>query len=546
MGRFGGPGRRSLARAQQRWLLAAAAVAAIAAVCALLHPSGAQAYPASCLPQAGSYNPTVTMVYSGVYRDDEENSTTSGWNAEYASVKTSLNWSVTVTGEIFGTNIGSCYPSPDSTTLSATGSVSATPSPNGVASEVSGCTGTLSVAPGDDHAYWGLADAAVSSPSNNPLSPDATEWGAEAFASFPVPYGIEPGFPQNSPFQSSDTNSAEVCSSGGISPPYFSAGGTDPSYENTSGTSDFVRPFFFDNIAGGFSPNGELIGPGSQTVSFSDSGTDGVGGTDTVSGSETLSYSINGSTPGLLPNPLLLAKDSSQSDLKDHVIEDGTRYCLPFAQGAGLLGAGVLLSSTPGVGLPLTVAGGLTAAATHKFCFDTVTRFVNDYRTYKDPPLQDVNVIARPAGAGDVELPKCTHGGRACGRLRGAYTKLLVAAGKLASVSGAIEQTVSRAHAAYLDGDQSALTAQEADLATLERQEKADITAERRAGKDVAAALRAGHIRFHLTRGQSAKTIDHFKHELSDRGITASDVKAIDGSAFTPAATDLLKALKDL
>jgi hypothetical protein len=270
-----------------------------------------------------------------------------------------------------------------------------------------------------------------------------------------------------------------------------------------------------------------------------------------VSGSETLSYTLNGSIAGLLPNPLLVAKDSAESDLKHNVIKDGTRYCVPFAQGAALLGAGVVTSGLPGLAGPtLTVAGGLTVAATSKLCADTVTRFVNDYHTYKDPPLYDVNVIAKPAAVEDPSLPSCKrdHGSteKFCKRLRDAYTKLLMASGKLASISSAIEQTVSRGVAAYQDGDQSALSAQEADLSTLEGRKTSEISAERQAGKDVERALASKHIRVRLTKRQSGKTIARFEDKVGKDSITAGDISALDSSALKAAKTDLLKDLESL
>lgn len=295
MGGLGGLVRRRRRRSvglRERFLLAATPILAAAAVAGFaLAPGASQAaYPASCNAPAGDYNPVVMITFSGNYTDSYV-FPPAGDASGYQKYTSSLTWNVSVVGTIWGTTQAGCYPTPDSTTLSVTaGSVSATPASG---SSSPACSASISVAPGEANVSWGLGDGSTSSPNNNPLSPDATEWGSAVYGSTG---GLAANDPQQGgiplPLQTSDPTDY-ACNHFNPLPPYFANGGTDPNFQSDSAPS-FSTPYIFDNIGGGLEPNGQIIGPTSQTWAFSDENKAVGGGTDSSSGSDTLSYSIVG------------------------------------------------------------------------------------------------------------------------------------------------------------------------------------------------------------------------------------------------------------
>ena len=239
------------------------------------------------------------------------------------------------------------------------------------------------------------------------------------------------------------------------------------------------------------------------------------------------------------------AKEEALESLRDHDIPALERYCGPEAAGLLSLTSGVLTGNAA-----LSVAGGLTASALSPFCGQTIVRTVKDYKTHADPPLESVDVIARPAAAGTVKLPPCSRYHRTvrpfCERLRAAYEKLVSAATRTASIATALEETVSREHAAYLTDDATAIAAQDADLRTLAGELAGAQEADTSAGEEVAKALRGGHLRFEMSKKQSQKAIAKMEHALAKNGIGASELKALDAPALKPAKTNLLADLERL
>ncbi|HTU77259.1 MAG TPA: hypothetical protein VMF09_00710 [Solirubrobacteraceae bacterium] len=249
--------------------------------------------------------------------------------------------------------------------------------------------------------------------------------------------------------------------------------------------------------------------------------------------------------PPPLPSQKQQAAQEALQDMRNTAIPNLERYCGSAA--AGLLGVGAGVASGNAY---LTVAGGLTAGAMNPFCGAALTRVVNDYKIHNDPALASIGVIARPAATSTAKLPSCKRyrgdPARFCKRLRSTYTNLDGAAQKVASIATAIEETVSRERAAYEQDDDTTMDAQNSNLVTLMGEEPSAAAAEASAGKDVAKVLKDAHIRFKLSKKQSAKGIALAESHLAEQGISTSELGSVDSAALQPAATDLLSDLEHL
>ncbi|MBS1860561.1 MAG: hypothetical protein JSS68_02505 [Actinobacteria bacterium] len=132
------------------------------------------------------------------------------------------------------------------------------------------------------------------------------------------------------------------------------------------------------------------------------------------------------------------------------------------------------------------------------------------------------------------------------GELRAAYADLDPTAGKIAANATAIEETVSREHAAFDRRDKSAVKRQDAHLGRLLARQAA---AEGRLGKDgdaVAAVLAAAQIGFQLPQAQTTKVATHAAKKLAGTGVTLRALRKVVPSAFMPAEADLLAGLRGL
>lgn len=244
------------------------------------------------------------------------------------------------------------------------------------------------------------------------------------------------------------------------------------------------------------------------------------------------------------------AKAMAEADMRKTAIPNAERLCLPYAGGLVMAGAGVLTLGLGPAGGILAMTGTLTSSALAPFCNAAVTRLSRDYKTFKDPPLDSVDVLAEPAVIAAPGLPSCgRYRGRTkklCAKLRAAYANLDTTAMKVAATAAAIEETVSREHAAYETHNQSAVSAQDTQLSSLLSQQSSAEAEEARAGKTVAGVLRSAHIGFKLSQKQSAKVVAHAQTMLAAAGVTVPDLRAFDPSALVPAKTNLLAALSEL
>jgi hypothetical protein len=278
------------------------------------------------------------------------------------------------------------------------------------------------------------------------------------------------------------------------------------------------------------------------------------GGTSDVTATDSLNWTSSGTasptgptTPtlpvGSLGPQLKRAKHLARGDLI-RTIDRSEVYCVSFAAGGGLVGSGILLSGVGGgAGITFTVAGGLITAALNPLCGPAIARGIVDYKTYHDPPLSSIHVLARPATVRPPKLPACPSGAGACSSLRSALSALDAAALNCEADAAAIEQTVSREHAALLAGNQGAATTQDKHLAPLNAALVRSQHAETSAGKAVASALKRAHLAFNLSRAQSARLLARVKRGFVAGGVTAAQVLSVDPSAFTAAATNLLRVL---
>jgi hypothetical protein len=257
-----------------------------------------------------------------------------------------------------------------------------------------------------------------------------------------------------------------------------------------------------------------------------------------ASGSSTGSFpTTQPGTPGPQFTP---AKNQARGDLI-RTVKRSTVYCLDYVGGAGLAGTGILVGGVAGT--TFTIAGGLITAAMNPLCGPAIARVVVDYKTFKDPPLYSIDVLARPASVRVPKLPACRRDVRFCDTLRKSLGALDKAALGAEADTAAIEQTVSREHAAVLAGNQSAANAQDRDLRSLEPALSAAQRAETSAGRSVAKVLRGAHLAFRLSRAQSARERKKVAAAIVRRGATVAQVTAVDRSAFTGAKTNLLSVL---
>ncbi len=244
------------------------------------------------------------------------------------------------------------------------------------------------------------------------------------------------------------------------------------------------------------------------------------------------------------------AKKAAEEDMRNTAIGNAERLCLPYAGGLVMAGAGILTLGLGPAGGILAMTGTLASSALTPFCKAAATRLGKDYKTFKDPPLDSIGVLAEPAAAPSSSLPSCGRYRakikKLCTKLRAPLSSLGSAAAKVAADATAVEETVSRESAAAAAHNQMAVTAQDAQLGTLLSRETGDEAGETAAGKAVAAVLRAAHIGFKLSKKQSAKVIAHAEAELATQGVTAAELRSFDAAALVPAKTNVLSALSSL
>ena len=259
---------------------------------------------------------------------------------------------------------------------------------------------------------------------------------------------------------------------------------------------------------------------------------------ESAAGSGTGSFPTT--QPGTPGPQFTAAKNQARADLI-RTVNRSAVYCLDYVGGAGLAGTGILVGGLTGT--TFTVAGGLITAAMNPLCGPAIARVVVDYKTFKDPPLYSVDVLARPRSVHSPKLPVCRRDVRFCHALRKSLGALDKAALDAEADTAAIEQTVSREHAALLAGNQAAANAQDRDLRSLEPALRAAQRAETSAGRSVAKVLRGAHLAFRLSRAQSARERQKLATGIVRRGATVAQVTAVDRSAFTGAKTNLLSVL---
>ncbi len=494
--------------------------AALAPLAAVLVSLALNAPPAlaggPCVGCSGTY----TGSWSATYQRLEHHG---GEQEEHATIAISLKWAAVLTFQ-GGESVWTL------TSASGTFSISGSGSSN------EDCSTTLS--PGPDaivrgDAFW------IATAAGKGLNGEDEKDYETVVALPPVAWGQT--FGANPLKSSSSAGGCGEQSEWGLNGPWQSTiGGSDCHYEPSSGHDWIAFP-----RGGTHSANDTCQAAGNDGRGDSWSGV-------SYSAQETLTVpgkapAGGGGAVGAKGGPdYTIAKREARSDLREHAIPNAMRYCLPYAGGLLSFGSGVLLLGTGAIGSSLAITGSITATATLPFCNATLTRVGKDLKTYRDPPLRSIHVLAWPEPARRAALPSCAPYGSPpaplatyCAGLTSAYAQLDATAQRVAADAGAIEQTISRETAALKARNQSAVNQQDAHLGVLLSAMKADRGAEQAAGKAVAAALSSGGVLFKLSRGQSAKVIAAALRQAARRGVTKRELKALAPAALRPRAADL-------
>ena len=319
-----------------------------------------------CVGCSGTYSGSWSATYQRLEHHGGE-------QEEHATISINLKWDAVLTFQ-GGESVW--------TLTSATGTFSI----SGSGSSNEDCSTTLS--PGPDaivrgDAFW------IATAAGKGLNGEDEQHYETVVALPPVAWGQT--FGANPLKSSSSTGGCGQQSNWGLGGPWQSTiGGAGCHYDIASG---------HDWIA---FPRG---GTHSENDACQAAGNDGRG--DSWSGvsytaSETLDVSGNapeggGGAVGAKGGPdYTIAKREARADLRGHAIPNAMRYCLPYAGGLLSFGSGVLLLGSGAIGGSLAITGSITATATLPFCNATLTRLGKDLKTYRDPPLTSIHVLAWP------------------------------------------------------------------------------------------------------------------------------------------------------
>jgi hypothetical protein len=219
--------------------------------------------------------------------------------------------------------------------------------------------------------------------------------------------------------------------------------------------------------------------------------------------------------------------------------------CTQFAIAGTLAGAGVLVSGLPGTAaLTISITGGLTTEALSPFCGAAITRAILDLHTYNDPPLRSFTVLAHPRPARPPRLSACRPRDKAyCSKLRSAWGRYDLAVLDGNADVTAIEQTVSREHAAAVAHRRSDVDRQDGDLRTLLVDLDAANSRETSAARAVDKLFAGAHLRLQLSAVQDGTLTTKLIAALAKQHVSKAEILMLDSSAFTPRAVNLLNGL---
>ncbi len=496
-------------------VLALVAVALMYALCFSAPPALAGG---PCVDCSGTYSGSWSATYERLEHHGGE-------KEEHATISISLKWAAALTFQ-GGESVW--------TLTSAEGTFSI----SGSGSSNEDCSATLS--PGPDaivrgDAFW------IATAAGKGLNGEDEKGYESVIALPPVAWGQTFGA---NPLKSSSTSGG--CgqqANWGLNGPWQSTvGGAGCHYEPASGHDWIAFP-----RGGTHSENDMCQAAGNDGRGDSWSGV-------TYNAQETLTVPGNGPAGGAVgakggPD-YTIAKREARADLREHAIPNAMRYCLPYAGGLLSFGSGVLLLGSGAIGGSLAITGSITATAMLPFCNATLTRLGKDLKTYRDPPLASVRVLAWPERARQTAFPSCAAYAAPlaayCVELTNAYSHLDAAAQRVAADTGAIEQTISRETAAVKRRNQSAVNEQDAHLGLLLRAMRTDRGAEQAAGSAVTTVLVRAGVLFKLSKRQSAKVIGAALRQAEKRGVTRREIKSLDPAPLSPRPADLRAGLARL
>lgn len=196
----------------------------------------------------------------------------------------------------------------------------------------------------------------------------------------------------------------------------------------------------------------------------------------------------------------------------------------------------------------LSIADELGQAAGPIAANDATTRVLDDFRIYKDPPLHDVDTLAKPAPVAAATLPACkqplpSSESAYCANLSSAYTTLLASDGEATADTAALEQTVDRASAAARARNAPALRLQEGHALALARTLATARVAKRKAAGQVRSLLVLAQPRWALSRAESKTAIGWETARLAKHGLRGRTLRRLAGSALSADKTDVLQRL---
>lgn len=147
-----------------------------------------------------------------------------------------------------------------------------------------------------------------------------------------------------------------------------------------------------------------------------------------------------------------------------------------------------------------------------------------------------------------LRLPSCTRWqGKVhayCDELSAALTKLVAAERKVVPVLKQLQSAAAKLTAARKKGNAEAVKDAQARVSAAVVSLQSARAEVRFAGEKVANIVKAAGLQGKLTKKQSAATIEAMLKELAKRGVPASDLRKIAGSALTPKPIDILAALQ--
>jgi hypothetical protein len=259
-----------------------------------------------------------------------------------------------------------------------------------------------------------------------------------------------------------------------------------------------------------------------------------------MSGTATLAFTGTGAgTPATVPaTPGRFRAKALATMALETTYQDALYPCLATAATVPLFGLGPIGQV---VGLGVGAIGGPLCLAYLK-TIDELAQVI------KDPPLDSFDQIARPLVARTaVTLPACSRFSGAaatlCTQLEPRLLRLLGAAQRVQSVTGAMRTTIARESGALKARNAGAVRRQDRALVGLDRQLVAALSARTAAGTSLGALLNAAAIPVTLPGAQAASAGQSVAKRLAALGLSRRTLASVLGGVGAAAPYDWTAAL---